>query len=156
MSDRHKIVLRNISDDSCLRLCNSTIGHSIFVFIFYMRLHLSACSSLSFIIPTMSTDSQQITNSIRRRLADLQTYQLPRLRDCKGPIDLQRDLAAELKDDIRKVKRSIDVSLPWERWSMELIILWQELDALAYDKPTEREREETMGTCRELNQELDR
>jgi hypothetical protein len=76
-----------------------------------IRLHLSACPLLSFTIPTMSTDSQLITNSIRRRLADLQTYQLPRLRDCKGPIDLQRDLSAELKDDIRKIKRNIDVSV---------------------------------------------
>ncbi|KAJ9094015.1 hypothetical protein QFC20_006995 [Naganishia adeliensis] len=76
----------------------------------------------------MSSEAQQITTSIRRRLADLQTYQLPRLRDCKGPIDLQRELSAELKDDIRKVKRSIDG-----------------LDALAYEQPTEREREQLMG-----------
>ncbi|KAI5451343.1 Protein transport protein sec20 [Naganishia albida] len=87
----------------------------------------------------MSSEAQQVSSSVRRRLADLQTYQLPRLRDCKGPIDLQRDLSAELKDDIRKVKRSIDG-----------------LDALAYDQPTEREREEIMGLCRKLNQELDR
>jgi hypothetical protein len=45
---------------------------------------------------TPLTFRQQITASIRRRLADLQTYQLPRLRECKGPIDLQRELSAEL------------------------------------------------------------
>jgi protein transport protein SEC20 len=54
---------------------------------------------------------QEITTVARRRLADLQTYQLPRLRDCRGPVDLQRELSAELKEDIRRVERSIDVSL---------------------------------------------
>lgn len=57
----------------------------------------------------MSSEVPQITTSIRRRLADLQTYQLPRLRECKGPIDLQRELSAELKEDIRRIKRSLDV-----------------------------------------------
>jgi protein transport protein SEC20 len=54
---------------------------------------------------------QEITTVARRRLVDLQTYQLPRLRDCRGPVDLQRELSAELKEDIRRVERSIDVSL---------------------------------------------
>lgn len=59
--------------------------------------------------PVMSSETHQITTSIRRRLADLQTYQLPRLRECMGPIDLQRELSAELKEDIRRIKRSLDV-----------------------------------------------
>lgn len=64
----------------------------------------------------MSSDSTQIITSIRRRLGDLQTYQLPRLSECKGPIDLQRELSAELKEDIRRIKRSLDVcgASPWK------------------------------------------
>ncbi|KAJ9126074.1 hypothetical protein QFC24_002346 [Naganishia onofrii] len=83
-------------------------------------------------------DPQEITTVARRRLADLQTYQLPRLRDCRGPVDLQRELSAELKEDIRRVERSIDA-----------------LDAAAYEQQTERERENLLGICRQLSQELD-
>ncbi|KAJ9110672.1 hypothetical protein QFC19_001501 [Naganishia cerealis] len=83
-------------------------------------------------------DPQDLVSTARRRVADLQTYQLPRLRDCRGPIDLQRELSAELKEDIRRVGRSIDA-----------------LDAAAYEQQTERDRERYLGVCRELSQELD-
>ncbi|KAJ9101145.1 hypothetical protein QFC21_003363 [Naganishia friedmannii] len=85
-----------------------------------------------------SADPQETIAAARRRLADLQTYQLPRLRDCRGPVDLQRELSAELKEDIRRVKRSIDA-----------------VDTAAYEQQTERERESYLSICKELSQELD-
>ncbi|KAJ9118654.1 hypothetical protein QFC22_003874 [Naganishia vaughanmartiniae] len=85
-----------------------------------------------------TANPQEIITAAKRRVADLQAYQLPRLRDCKGPVDLQRELSAELKEDIRRVKRSIDT-----------------LDAVAYEQETEREKERYLGICRELSQELD-
>lgn len=104
----------------------------------------------------MSSDAQQISTTIRRRLGDLQTYQLPRLGECKGPIDLQRELSAELKEDIRRIKRSLDVSGNRHVTSARLICtLLQELDALAYEQPTEKEREELMNVCKGLERELE-
>lgn len=52
--------------------------------------------------------------SIARRLEDIETYQLPRLARCKGPIGLQRELAEETKDDLEQIRRNVEVSLG--RW----------------------------------------
>lgn len=47
--------------------------------------------------------------SLRRRLADLDTFQLPRLRSCRGPIGLHAELADELRLDLESVRKGLEV-----------------------------------------------
>lgn len=57
----------------------------------------------------MSIDISSSVSIAKRRLNDLQSFQLPRLRQCKGPIGLFREIADEMKSDIEGVRRSIEV-----------------------------------------------
>ena len=58
---------------------------------------------------TLLLDAQSQSRNIRRRLDDLGNFQLSRLRDCKGPLDLQHELADEMRSDLEIVRRGIEV-----------------------------------------------
>ncbi len=58
-------------------------------------------------IPTLDAQSQ--LSNLSRRLADLRNFQFPRLRECKGPLDLQRELAEEMRADLQRVRIGIEV-----------------------------------------------
>jgi protein transport protein SEC20 len=57
----------------------------------------------------MSIDIASAVASAKRRLHDLQTFQLPRLEKCDGPLGLHRELADELKGDLEGVRRNLEV-----------------------------------------------
>lgn len=57
-------------------------------------------------------DTASAVASAKRRLHDLQTFQLPRLEKCSGPLGLHRELADELKGDMEGVRRTLEV----RRW----------------------------------------
>lgn len=56
-------------------------------------------------------EAQAAYEAISRRLNDISEYQLPRLRDCKGPLPLQQKYAAELRDDTEGLAKRLEVSV---------------------------------------------
>jgi protein transport protein SEC20 len=61
-------------------------------------------------MPPLPSAPSDIYPSITRRLDDIDTFQIPRLAKCAGPISLQRELAEETKGDLEQVRRNIEVS----------------------------------------------
>ncbi|KAG8947150.1 hypothetical protein FRC04_011002 [Tulasnella sp. 424] len=72
---------------------------------------------------TTYDEAVQVHDGLRRRLKDLQEHSIPNLRDCKGPLAFQQQLAAEIRDDIDIFNREL-----------------QRLDALVDDQVTEKDR----------------
>ena len=63
--------------------------------------------------PIPSTIDEEASNtiaSLERRQKDLLDFQIPRLRDCTGPLTLQQQYAAELRDDLDVFSRQLEVS----------------------------------------------
>lgn len=60
-------------------------------------------------MPPLPSTPDDLHSSIARRLDDIETYQIPRLAKCTGPIGLQRELADETKGDLEQVRRNIEV-----------------------------------------------
>lgn len=61
-------------------------------------------------MPPLPSTPSDLYPSITRRLDDIDSFQIPRLAKCSGPIALQRDLAEETKGDLEQVRRNIEVS----------------------------------------------
>ena len=60
---------------------------------------------------TYDDDTKGLIASVQRRQKDLSGFQIPRLRECKGPLSTQQDLAAELREDLDVLSRQIEVSV---------------------------------------------
>jgi hypothetical protein len=60
--------------------------------------------------PKFDQETVDLIESIERRRKDIDTFQLPRLEKCAGPISLQQQYASELRDDIEILAKQIDVS----------------------------------------------
>jgi protein transport protein SEC20 len=59
---------------------------------------------------TYDNEIKDLIESVQRRENDLFDFQIPRLRDCKGPLTVQQNLAAELREDVDILGRQIEVS----------------------------------------------
>ncbi|KAF9467826.1 Sec20-domain-containing protein [Collybia nuda] len=57
---------------------------------------------------TLSEDILQLISLAERRQIDLDEFQIPRLRSCKGPLSLQQNTAAEVKDDIESFSQQVE------------------------------------------------
>lgn len=71
------------------------------------------------------TSATPTTLSVQRRLTDLHTYQLPRLRTCTGPIGLHGELSDELRLDLAVIRRSMEIA----KEEVELIQGYEEREA---------------------------
>ncbi|KAL5522741.1 hypothetical protein ACEPAG_8759 [Sanghuangporus baumii] len=61
-------------------------------------------------IPQILDDETKVlVDKLQRRERDLVEFQIPRLRDCKGPLSLQQRLAAELKEDLDAFVKQIEI-----------------------------------------------
>ena len=62
---------------------------------------------------TVSLPSEllDLVDSISRTLKDVETHQLPQLAGCKGPVTLHEQLAADVRAEIGRVRRDLEVSL---------------------------------------------
>ena len=49
--------------------------------------------------------------SLERRQKDLTDFQLPRLRSCAGPLTLQQQYAAEIREDLDVFARHVEVRM---------------------------------------------
>lgn len=69
----------------------------------------------TFIMPplptTLSEELLTTVDSLRRRRTDLSDFQIPRLRNCTGPLAIQQQYAAELREDLDTFARQVDVRL---------------------------------------------
>jgi len=61
-------------------------------------------------MPPLPTTPDDLYPSIKRRLDDIESFQLPRLTKC-GSVGLQRELAEEIKGDLELIRRSVEVCL---------------------------------------------
>ncbi|KZT34771.1 Sec20-domain-containing protein [Sistotremastrum suecicum HHB10207 ss-3] len=86
---------------------------------------------------TLSTTSSTLIASLTRLTADIQSFQLPRLSDCAGPLSIQQRYAAELRDDLEKVRVGIE-----------------KLDVGAEDEESAKARAEVRERARELEATL--
>ncbi|KAF7984707.1 hypothetical protein HWV62_13012 [Athelia sp. TMB] len=57
---------------------------------------------------TYDEETKGLISSIQRRQKDLIEFQIPRLRNCKGPINVQQNFAAELREDIDALGKQIE------------------------------------------------
>ena len=60
---------------------------------------------------TYDEETNSLIASVQRRQKDLSEFQIPRLRDCKGPLTVQQNLAAELREDVDTLGRQIQVRI---------------------------------------------
>lgn len=58
---------------------------------------------------SLDTETINLIDNLQRRQKDLNDYQVPRLRDCKGPLSVQQKFAAELKEDLNAFGQQIEV-----------------------------------------------
>jgi hypothetical protein len=61
-------------------------------------------------MPPLPTTPDDLYPSIKRRLDDIESFQLPRITKC-GSVGLQRELAEEIKGDLELIRRSVEVIL---------------------------------------------
>ncbi|CUA73399.1 hypothetical protein RSOLAG22IIIB_05291 [Rhizoctonia solani] len=84
-------------------------------------------------------EAQTTHEGISRRLRDLNEFQIPRLRECKGPLTLQQQFAAELRDDTEAIAKRLE-----------------DFSTLAEDQERENERVQVGKWVSELFDELAR
>lgn len=63
-------------------------------------------------LPVLPIELQDLLDSVTRRLIDLETYQIPQLSSCKGPLSLHEQIANGIRIEIVGIKRDLEVSLP--------------------------------------------
>lgn len=56
----------------------------------------------------LATSSSAIPG-LTRRLNDVRTFQIPRLKECRGPLSLHAELADELRQDLDDIARTLEV-----------------------------------------------
>ncbi|KAI0642642.1 Sec20-domain-containing protein [Trametes meyenii] len=73
----------------------------------------------------LDEETSNLISSLGRRQKDLAEFQIPRLRQCTGPLSVQQQYAAELRDDLDTFARQVET-----------------LDVAVEDQRTERARRE--------------
>ncbi|WWC90782.1 uncharacterized protein L201_005719 [Kwoniella dendrophila CBS 6074] len=58
----------------------------------------------------MSESLNSILSSLPRRLNDLESFQLPRLQQCLGPLDLHKELCDEMRSDLEGIRYNLDMA----------------------------------------------
>ncbi|WWC63237.1 uncharacterized protein I303_105837 [Kwoniella dejecticola CBS 10117] len=76
-----------------------------------------------------------ILGSLPRRLNDLETFQLPRLQSCLGPLDLHKELVEEMRSDLEVIHYNIEIAKEMSH-------------SIIFSIEDEQEREEVSGRIR--------
>ncbi|KAI0763123.1 Sec20-domain-containing protein [Trametes elegans] len=87
----------------------------------------------------LDAETANLIASLERRQKDLSDFQIPRLRQCAGPLSLQQQYAAELRDDLDAFARQVET-----------------LDVAVEDQRTERARRELRQVVEEFKATLTR
>ncbi|KAL7277341.1 hypothetical protein ACG7TL_009199 [Trametes sanguinea] len=85
----------------------------------------------------LDAETTNLITSLERRQKDIADFQIPRLRQCTGPLSLQQQYAAELRDDLDAVARQVET-----------------LDVAVDDQRTERARRELRQVVEEFKSTL--
>ncbi|KAJ7485375.1 Sec20-domain-containing protein [Mycena latifolia] len=86
---------------------------------------------------TFDEETLQLVAAAQRHEKDLAEFQIPRLRSCQGPLSLQQNLAAELREDIDTFARQIEA-----------------LDVLVDDQKGSKNRRELKAIVDDFNENL--
>ncbi|KAJ7359224.1 Sec20-domain-containing protein, partial [Mycena albidolilacea] len=86
---------------------------------------------------TFDEETLQLIAAAQRHEKDLAEFQIPRLRSCRGPLSLQQNLAAELREDIDTFARQIET-----------------LDVLVDDQKGSKNRRELKAIVDDFNENL--
>jgi hypothetical protein len=62
--------------------------------------------------PQLPHELLDLVESISRRFNDLESYQLPQLAECRGPLTLHEQLAGDLRGEISSIRRDLEVRSP--------------------------------------------
>ena len=76
-----------------------------------LHLHWALSPSTATMPPlpsTLSAEVQASIASLQRKQTDLENFQIPRLRTCKGPLSTQQQFASELREDVDTFARDLD------------------------------------------------
>ncbi|EIW78377.1 Sec20-domain-containing protein [Coniophora puteana RWD-64-598 SS2] len=84
-----------------------------------------------------SNETSELVGAVQRRLTDINDFQIPRLKDCRGPLSLHQNLATELREDTELLARQIE-----------------ELELLVGDQNEDRTRRELGKLVTEFQQSL--
>ena len=57
-------------------------------------------------------NAEKLIESLQRRQKDLHDFQIPRLRTCTGPLSVQQQYAAEIREDMDGFARQVEVRSP--------------------------------------------
>lgn len=70
----------------------------------------------------LDEETTDLISLIERRQKDLADFQLPRLRQCTGPLSLQQQYAAELRDDLDAFAKQVEVRRvdPHVKWNQDI------------------------------------
>src|ERR1700730_9897967 len=71
---------------------------------------------------TLDEETQNLIESIRRRQKDLSEFQIPRLRDCRGPLTVQQTILADVREDMETFARQVEVSYTQSSFSLLVLI----------------------------------
>lgn len=61
-------------------------------------------------LPVLPQELLELCVNLGRRLRDLETYQVPELAGCKGPLTLHEELASNVRGEMVGVRRDLEVS----------------------------------------------
>ncbi|KAF7360395.1 Sec20-domain-containing protein [Mycena venus] len=86
---------------------------------------------------TFDEETLQLIAAAQRHEKDLAEFQIPRLRSCQGPLSLQQNMAAELREDIDTFARQIEA-----------------LDVLVEDQKGPKNRRELKAIVDDFNENL--
>lgn len=56
-------------------------------------------------------EASNLMLAMQRRAKDLETFQIPRLRDCKASLAVQQQYAGELREDVDGMYRQLEVGV---------------------------------------------
>ena len=57
---------------------------------------------------TLDSDARELILALERKQKDLQDFQIPRLRTCKGPLANQQQFASELREDTEAFAKQVE------------------------------------------------
>lgn len=84
-------------------------GISIAYLLLNSHYRLSTFVKMAPIPDTFGEETRNLISSLERRQRDIIDFQIPRLRSCKGPLSIQQNLSAELREDTNRLNQQIEV-----------------------------------------------
>lgn len=113
--------------------------------------------------PVLPQELQDLLASLARRLRDLESFQVPQLATCRGPLSLQEQFANDVRREMVGARRDLEVRLAFaDRPSCELLTdtlgwfgRWQELKLQVDDLDKAKDRAAGMEQVRAVQARIE-